>query len=74
MQWQIFSIYLIPVTNDYLITNFNSPQSFLKFVQKIKDRSIKDFGVEVKGNDKIITLSTCYNDSSKRVVIHAKKI
>ncbi len=74
IQWQIFSIYLIPVTNDYLITNFNSPESFLNFVQKLKDRSIKDFGVEVLGTDQIITLSTCYKDSSSRVVIHAKRI
>lgn len=74
IKWQIFSIYLIPVTNDYLITNFNSGTSFLNFVQKLKDRSIKDFGVEVKENDKMITLSTCYKDSSNRVVIHAKKI
>ena len=74
MKWQIFSIYLIPVTNDYLITNFNSEESFLNFVKKLKDRSIKDFGIEIKGNDKILTLSTCYKDSSHRVVIHAKKI
>lgn len=74
MKWQIFSIYLIPVTNDYLITNFNSSDSFLAFVQKLKDRSIKDFGVEVNGNDKILTLSTCYKDSSQRVVIHAKRV
>lgn len=74
MKWQIFSIYLIPVTNDYLITSFNSPESFLTFVQKLKDRSVKKFGVEVKGNDKILTLSTCYKDSNNRVVIHAKKI
>lgn len=74
MKWQVFSIYLIPVTNDYLITNFNSSQSFLTFVQKLKDRSVKDFGVEVNDNDKILTLSTCYKDSSQRVVIHAKRV
>ena len=74
MTWQIFSIYVIPVTNDYLITNFNSETSFLNFVRMLKDRSVKDFGVEVNGKDKIITLSTCYKDSTKRVVIHAKKI
>ncbi len=74
MKWQIFSIYVIPVTNDYLITNFNSETSFLNFVQMLKDRSVKDFGVEVNGKDKIITLSTCYKDSTKRVVIHAKRI
>ena len=74
MKWRIFSIYLIPVTNDYLITNFNSQESFLNFVQKMKDRSVKDFGVEVLENDKILTLSTCYKDSSNRVVIHAKRV
>lgn len=74
MKWQIFSIYVIPVTNDYLITNFNSQESFLNFIQKLKDRSIKDFGVEVLGNDKILTLSTCYNNSSDRVVVHAKRV
>ena len=45
MKWEIFSIYLIPVTNDYLITNFNSEESFLNFVQKLKGRSVRDFGV-----------------------------
>ena len=74
MRWQVFSIYTIPVTNDYLITNFNSPASFLNFVQKLKDRSIKDFGVTINGTDKILTISTCYKDSSSRVVIHAKRI
>lgn len=74
MKWQIFSIYLIPVTNDYLITNFNSPESFLNFVQKLKNRSVRDFGVELSGTDKILTLSTCYKDSSSRVVIHAKRV
>lgn len=74
MKWQVFSIYTIPVTNDYLITNFNSPDSFLNFAQKLKDRSIKDFGVTINGTDKILTISTCYKDSSSRVVIHAKRI
>lgn len=74
MKWKVFSIYVVPVTNDYLITNFNSESSFLSFVQKLKSRSVKDFGVEVSGTDRILTLSTCYKDSSKRVVVHAKRI
>lgn len=74
MKWQIFSIYVVPVTNDYLITNFNSETSFLSFVQELKDRSVKDFGVEVEGKSQILTLSTCYKNSDYRVVIHAKRI
>ena len=36
----------------------------------LKDRSIYDFGVELSGDDKIITLSTCADDYN-RYVLHA---
>ena len=36
----------------------------------LKDRSIFDFGIELSGNDKIITLSTCA-DENNRYVVHA---
>ena len=71
-KWKIFSIYIIDETNDYLYTRFNTDDEYLKFVEKIKSRSIKDFGIELKSTDKILTLSTCYKDDTKRVVVHAK--
>ena len=39
----------------------------------IKKRSVHNFNVNVSNNDKILTLSTCYNKSDK-VVLHAKLI
>ena len=39
----------------------------------IKNRSIYDFETEVSKDNKILTLSTCYDDYSK-VVLHAKLI
>lgn len=74
MQWQIFSIYVIDVTSDYLYANFDFDSQFKAFVDKIKSRSIKDFGIEVSGTDKILTLSTCQNNSKQRLVVHAKLI
>ncbi len=71
MQWKIFSIYKIAATNDYLYNTFDTQEEFLGFVNKIKSRSIYDFGVEVKENDKIITLSTCQNSGKNRLVVHA---
>ena len=47
---------------------------FKEFLDKVKLRSQYDFGVEVTEKDKILTLSTCGNDSKTRVVLHAKKI
>lgn len=71
--WQVFSVYHIPTTSDYLQINFSSDEDFLEFVNKLKDRSQYDFNVEFNENDKILTLSTCYNDDEK-VVLHAKLI
>lgn len=71
--WQVFSVYHIPTTSDYLQTEFGSSEEFLTFIQMLKDRSQYSFNVEFNENDKILTLSTCYNDQ-ERVVLHAKLI
>ena len=71
--WQVFSIYRIPTTNDYLQIKFKNDESFLKFANTLLNRSSFDFKTTINENDKIITLSTCYNDNDK-VVLHAKLI
>lgn len=67
--WEVFSVYTIKKTNDYLITNIND-----EFINMIINRSIKNFNVEVSSTNKILTLSTCYKNSNTRLVVHAKKI
>lgn len=74
MKWQIFSIYTIKNTNDYLITNFTNDTTYTNFISKIKGRSIYDFGIEVGVEDNILTLSTCYNGPEHRLVVHAKLV
>lgn len=71
--WQVFSIYHIPTTSDYLRINFNSDDDFNSFIKMLTDRSAHNFNTTVSSNDRIITLSTCYNES-ERVVLHAKLI
>ncbi len=73
MKWQIFSIYKIKTTTDYLESEFENDESYQNFINLIKGRSIKDFGIDVTTNDKILTLSTCANNISK-IVIHAKLV
>ncbi len=72
-KYQIFSIYKIKVTNDYLITKFGTNVDFLNFTDMLKKRSIYDFNVTINSDDEIITLSTCGN-GNKRIVMHAVKI
>ena len=71
--WQIFSVYRIPTTSDYLKTRFVSDKEFQQFINLISSRSNYNFNTSVSVEDRIITLSTCYNDNDK-VVVHAKLI
>lgn len=73
MLWQIFSVYKIKTETYYLTSSFASDESYQKFIDTIKERSKYNFNTNVTTNDKILTLSTCYNNSEK-VVLHAKLI
>lgn len=71
--WQIFSIYHIPTTNDYLQTEFKDEREYQRFLNILKNRSNHNFNTSITSNDTILTLSTCYNDGEK-MVVHAKLI
>ena len=69
-EWEVFSIYKIDVTDDYLKTIFKSDSEWLDFIDLIRSRSIFESNAQVGVNDKIITLSTCL-DNDQRLVVHA---
>lgn len=71
--WQVFSIYRVPTTSDYIVTEFKNEKTYENFLLFVKDRSVYDFDVDVSSADKILTLSTCYSHTEK-VVMHAKLI
>ena len=71
--WQVFSVYRIPTTNDYIKTSFVNDEDFENFVNMLLERSAHNFNTSVSGLDRILTLSTCYN-SDEKVVLHAKLI
>ena len=71
--WQVFSVYHVPTTNDYLQTTFNNDQQYQEFLDMLKNRSAHNFNTNVNSDDRILTLSTCYGYTD-RVVLHAKLI
>ena len=71
--WQVFSVYHIDTTSDYIVANFKNEGSYNNFLKLIKDRSVYDFDVDLNSEDRVLTLSTCYT-KSQRVVMHAKLI
>jgi len=74
--WRIFSIYTIVPEVYYLKTYFDSNEEHQEFLDTLHKRSIYNFKLEEKltTDDKILTLSTCTDDGTKRIVIHAKMI
>ncbi len=71
--WQVFSVYHIETTNDYIQTEFATDEEYQTFLDMLKSRSAVEFDTTVNATDKILTLSTCYNKTDK-VVMHAKLI
>ena len=60
--------------SDYLQIIFSSEEEFINFSNMLIARSEYNFNTLVSGNDKLLTLSTCYNNDTERVVLHAKLI
>lgn len=58
---------------NYTVSDFSSDDSFMKFVEEIKKRSIFNTNVNVLPDDKLLTLSTCsYEFSKARLVVVAR--
>lgn len=70
--WRIFSIYSVTPEVYYLKTYFKDNAEHQQFLDTVKSRSIYKFiDNNLTTDDKILTLSTCSDDGTKRVVIHA---
>ena len=72
-KYKVFSVYQIKNEEYYIDTEFKENE-FKKFVKTLKERSIKNFGIELNEQDKILTLSTCADNDAYRIVLHAKQI
>jgi sortase B len=71
--WKIVSIYHIKNTNDYLKITFNTNDDFINYSDMILNRSIHNFKTPITIDDKLLTISTSYNDDEE-LVLHAKLI
>ena len=71
--YEVFSVYEEKASDYPIQTVFSNDNDFLKFLNTIKDKSKKDFNIELSAEKGIITLSTCGNDNKNRVIVHAIK-
>ena len=80
--YKIFSVYRCNVNRktegfqgdiSYQIKGFGNDAKFKAYADKVKSYSIYDTGVEVKGSDSCVMLSTCTENDNYRFVVHAVK-
>ncbi len=71
--YEVFSVYEEKASDYPIQTGFSNDNEYLNFLNTIKDKSIKDFNIELSAEKSIITLSTCGNNNKNRVILHAIK-
>ncbi len=59
---------------DYRQPEYQSEEAFLAFIKEVKERSYYDTGVEVKGTDRIISLSTCTYPTGRPGIDNARLV
>ena len=72
-EYKIFSSYISNAKDLDLKINFKSEDGYLKYIDSIKKKSIFHRDIDIKSDDRIITLSTCsYEEDDNRMIIHGK--
>ena len=73
-RYEIFSAYVTYSASFVYNTYFEYSWDYFDFIEKCKESSIVDMGVEVTANDKIVTLSTCTSRGKRaeRFVVQGK--
>ncbi len=72
-RYQIFAYYDVTERDDVYTVWYTNDNNFETEVAEMLEKSYYDTGVEVTGEDKIVTLSTCSTEGN-RFVIHAKRV
>ena len=72
--YEVFSTYEYKPEDYYLTTQFDSTEAYTDFLNEIRARSNRNYGIEVGQDDHILTLSSCVGTGEARVVLHAKEI
>lgn len=74
---EVFSVYQTKTDFYYIDTDFSSDKEYGDFIHSLKEKSVHETDVQITGNDRIVTLSTCdysLDRTEGRLVVHAKLV
>ena len=73
--YEIFSIYITNAYDDSVyVFSYENDTAYENYIVNAKNKSYFNTGVSVNASDKIITLSTCYDEKVARLIIQAKRL
>lgn len=73
--WQVFSVYVVDADKETIGLDYSAEGSFLKELNRFRDRSMYKTDIQLTSQDRIITLVTCsYETANSRTIVHAKRL
>ncbi len=73
-RYRIFSYFEVEETETEMCrVDFTPEKEFSDFIGLLQSRSVRDTGIEVSRNDKVVTLLTCYTPG-KRTLVNAVRV
>ena len=72
-KYEIFSVYEEKASMDPLKVDFKDETEYFNFIENLKNKSTRDFEIELSKGSNILTLSTCGANSNNRILVHGIK-
>ena len=78
--WRVFGVFVVDLKNptdasfNYRNPEYATEKDFLNFVSTIRSRSLYQTGVDVKGTDRMLTLSTCTYPTGRPGIDNARLV
>ncbi len=73
LTFEIFSVYVTDPGSDTYITRFGSDEAYVTWLKERQEKSHIDIDMELDASTVTLTLSTCVNNNTQRLVVHARR-
>lgn len=74
VKWEIFSIYVTDPGSDTYVTRFGNDEAYVEWLHERQEMSRIKIDMELDASTVTLTLSTCVNNNTQRLVVHARRM
>lgn len=74
VKWEIFSIYVTDPGSDTYVTRFGNDEAYVEWLHERQEMSRVKIDMELDASTVTLTLSTCVNNNTQRLVVHARRM